>query len=66
LNVIEQVVSVCHTTVVLDAWQRGQPLAIHGWVYGLKDGLLRDLNMTISAAGEVEPAYWRALAWVGK
>jgi len=66
LNVIEQVVSVCHTTVVRDAWQRGQALAVHGWVYGLRDGLLRDLNMTISAADEVDAAYWRALAWVGK
>jgi len=66
LNVIEQVVNVCHTTIVRDAWERGQPLTVHGWVYGLKDGLLRDLNMTIPAAAEVEPAYWRALAWVGR
>ena len=66
LNVIEQVNNVCHTTVVCDAWERGQQLAVHGWVYGLRDGLLRDLNMTVSAMSEVEPAYWRALAWVGK
>src|SRR5512142_2982646 len=44
LNVIEQVANVCQTTIVRDAWDRGQPLAVHGWVYGLKDGLLRDLE----------------------
>ena len=42
LNVIEQVVNVCATTVVQDAWARGQTLAVHGWVYGLRDGLLED------------------------
>jgi len=66
LNVIEQVINVCHATIVRDAWQRGQPLAIHGWVYGLKDGLLRDLDMTVSADNEIEPAYRRALARIEK
>jgi carbonic anhydrase len=47
LNVIEQVVNVAHTTVVRDAWARGQKLTLHGWVYGLKDGLLKDLHMTV-------------------
>ena len=46
LNVHEQVRHVCEATVVQDAWRRGQPLAVHGWVYGLQDGLLRDLNCT--------------------
>ncbi|HEY6206384.1 MAG TPA: carbonate dehydratase [Chthoniobacterales bacterium] len=48
LNVIEQVSNVARTHVVLDAWARGQPLAIHGWVYDVADGLLRDLKVTIS------------------
>lgn len=47
LNVIEQVANVCRTTIVQDAWERGQELTIHGWVYGLKDGLLTDLGVTI-------------------
>lgn len=51
LNVIEQVANVCQTTVVRDAWERGQDLAVHGWVYGLKDGLLRDLNVTVVESG---------------
>ena len=46
-NVIEQVANVCQTTIVRDAWERGQELAVHGWIYGLKDGLLRDLNVTV-------------------
>jgi carbonic anhydrase len=53
LNVVEQVVNVCQTTIVMDAWERGQPLSVHGWVYGLKDGLLHDLEMTVSAAHEL-------------
>ncbi len=48
LNVIEQVVNVCHTTVARDAWKRGQELAVHGWIYGLQDGLLHDLNTTVT------------------
>src|SRR5262245_54476662 len=47
LNVIEQVVNVCQTTVVRDAWERGQELSVHGWVYALKDGLIRDLQMSV-------------------
>ena len=47
-NVIEQVANVCQTTIVRDAWENGQELAVHGWIYGLKDGLLRDLNVTVS------------------
>jgi carbonic anhydrase len=48
LNVIEQVMSVSRTTIVQNAWQRGQELAIHGWIYGLQDGLLRDLGVSIN------------------
>ena len=47
LNVIEQVANVCQTTIVRDAWENGQELAVHGWVYGLKNGLLRDLSVTV-------------------
>jgi carbonic anhydrase len=53
LNVIEQVVNVSQTTIVRDAWARGQALAIHGWIYGLQDGLLRDLGMCVTAEAEL-------------
>ena len=56
LNVIEQVANVCQTTIVRDAWERGQPLAVHGWVYGLKDGLVRDLRATASRPEQVSAA----------
>lgn len=49
LNVIEQVAHVCQTTIVEDAWQRGQQVTVHGWVYGLHDGCLRDLDVNVSA-----------------
>jgi carbonic anhydrase len=62
LNVIEQVRNVCQTTVVRDAWDRGQELAVHGWVYGLKDGLLRDLGTTVTNSKEVSVACGAALA----
>ena len=48
LNVAEQVLNVAETTIVLDAWSRGQNVAIHGWIYGLKDGLIRDLDISIA------------------
>ncbi|MGZ5598797.1 MAG: carbonate dehydratase, partial [Usitatibacter sp.] len=48
LNVIEQVANVCQTTIVNDAWDRGQELAVHGWVYGLKDGLVRELGTAVT------------------
>ena len=53
LNVIEQVINVCKTTVARDAWARGQSLAIHSWVYDLRDGLLRDLGMCITSEAEI-------------
>jgi carbonic anhydrase len=62
LNVIEQVGNVCQTTVVRDAWDRGQELTVHGWVYGLKDGLVRDLGTTVTNSNEVSVAYSVALA----
>ena len=62
LNVIEQVVNVTQTTTVRDAWQRGQSLAIHGWIYGLHNGRLSDLNMTITAPEETPGMYESALA----
>jgi carbonic anhydrase len=62
LNVIEQVANVCQATVVHDAWQRGQPLAVHGWVYGLKDGLLHDLATTVTNAAEAADVYRASLA----
>ena len=58
---IEQVINVCQTTVVNDAWDRGQSLMVHGWVYGLKDGLVRDLHSSISNVNEIAPAYQAAL-----
>ena len=64
LNVIEQVANVCQTTIALDAWQRGQPLTIHAWVYGLEDGLIRDLGPSISSPAEFEKQYPAALAAV--
>ena len=62
LNVIEQVANVAQTTIVQDAWGRGQVLAIHGWVYGLGDGLLHDLSATLTGAGDVAATYRTALA----
>jgi carbonic anhydrase len=52
LNVIEQVRNVARTTIVQSAWQRGQELVVHGWIYGLQDGLLRDLGISIDKADE--------------
>ncbi len=62
LNVIEQVANVCQTTIVRDAWESGQALTIHGWIYGLRDGRLRDLNMTITGPDEALPIYRAAIA----
>ncbi|HVU33319.1 MAG TPA: carbonate dehydratase [Opitutaceae bacterium] len=62
LNVIEQVTNVCQTTIVRDAWERGQQLTVHSWIYGLKDGLIRDLGMNVSAPAELEAQYRTALA----
>ena len=65
LNVIEQVVNVAQTTVIQDAWDRHQPLAIHGWAYTLHDGLIRDLGIDLTSHSTITPAYQRALAELG-
>lgn len=62
LNVIEQVNNVCQTTVVQSAWERQQAVAVHGWIYGLKDGLLRDLNIRITNRNEAREIYRTAVA----
>ena len=62
VNVIEQVANVCRTTIARDAWERGQELAVHGWVYGIGDGILRDLKVTATAFDEAFPAYHQGLS----
>jgi carbonic anhydrase len=62
LNVVEQVANVCDTTIVRDAWARGQELMIHGWVYGLQDGLVRDLGVNVCNVNDVEAAYRNSVA----
>jgi carbonic anhydrase len=62
LNVIEQAQNVCETTVVQDAWDRGQALSVHGWIYGLRDGLVRDLGIDIAARSETASAAAKAVA----
>ena len=64
LNAIEQVMNVAQTTVVQDAWARGQSLTLHGWVYGLKDGLLHDMMMTVDRNDGMDAAYRAAIAGV--
>jgi carbonic anhydrase len=54
LNVVEQVANLSRTTVVRDAWSRGQALTVHGWIYDLSDGLLRDLDVSVASEQEVE------------
>jgi carbonic anhydrase len=61
LNVIEQVRSLATTTLIQNAWDRGQPLSIHGCIYGLKDGLLNDLQINVSGKDELDPAYQSAV-----
>lgn len=62
LNVLEQAVNVARTTMVRDSWTRGQALTVHGWIYGLSDGLLRDTGFIVSAADEVEALAAQSLA----
>jgi carbonic anhydrase len=61
LNVIEQARHVCHTTIAQDAWRRGQPLSVHGWIYDLRDGLLRDLCCTVTAGEQVADVHTHAV-----
>ncbi len=62
LNVIEQVSNVCQTTIVRDAWDRGQALTVHSWIYGIKDGLMRNLGMSVSSSKDTGSQYRTALA----
>lgn len=57
LNVVEQALNVCHSTVVQDAWENGQELAVHGWIYSVRDGLLNDLKVTTTDPSEIADAY---------
>jgi carbonic anhydrase len=60
-NVIEQVANVWQTSIVRDAWARGQELTVHGWIYGIRDGLIRDLKTSSSSAAEARTAYKSAI-----
>src|SRR3954470_11949263 len=62
LNVIEQVSNVCRSSILADAWSRGQPVTVHGWIYDIHDGLLRDLDAMASSPAESSAAYERAMA----
>ena len=64
LNVIEQVANVAHTTVMQDAWERGQSVTLHGWVYGVSDGLLKDLHVSVEANEELMTVYRDAVTAV--
>ncbi|WP_341921133.1 carbonate dehydratase [Hydrocarboniphaga effusa] len=61
LNVLEQVTNVCQSDVVQSAWERGQPLTVHAWIYGVGDGLLRNLNLTLSTRDGLNAAYQSAV-----
>jgi carbonic anhydrase len=66
LNVIEQVVNVCRTTILQQAWDQGKKVTVHGWIYGLNNGHIRDLNMTINCSREILPAYRAALTLLSR
>jgi carbonic anhydrase len=66
LNVLSQVANVCRTTIVMDAWRRAQPLEVHGWIYGLQDGRLRDLGLTVARDGTLAAGHARAIAALGR
>ncbi|MCB1758629.1 MAG: carbonate dehydratase [Gammaproteobacteria bacterium] len=65
LNVLEQVAHLCHTMVVQDAWARGQALTVHGWIYGLGDGLMHDIGLTVSSSEQLSSRYQEALELLG-
>ncbi len=62
LNIIEQVANVCHTSIAQAAWQRGQELTVHGWIYGIEDGLLRDLNVCVARQDDISSVYRIAIS----
>ena len=66
LNVLTQVANVCRTTIAIDAWRRAQPLSVHGLIYGLHDGRLRDLGLTVTRDGMLAAEQARALASLGR
>lgn len=66
LNVIEQVVNACQSTVVQDAWARGQALSLHGWIYGLHDGVVRQLGLDVDSPKELAEQYSAAIAKLGQ
>ena len=66
LNVLSQVANVCRTTIAMDAWRRAQLLSVHGWIYGLHDGRLRDLGLTITRDGMLAAGFARAIAALGR
>lgn len=57
LNVIEQVANVCHTTIVQSAWKSGQEVAVHGWIYNIEDGILRDLNVCVTGPDDISDTH---------
>ncbi len=66
LNVIEQVAHVCETSIVRDAWERNQPLSVHGFIYGIQDGILHDLKTTVSNGGDIAARYDAAVMALGQ
>jgi carbonic anhydrase len=66
LNVVEQVVNVAQSTVLQDAWSRGQAVSLHGWVYGVHDGLLQDLQITVSASDQLEALYQASIIAISR
>jgi carbonic anhydrase len=66
LNVVEQVVNVAQSTVLQDAWARNQAVSLHGWVYGLHDGLLKDLHLNVSGSANLEDMYHAAVAGIAQ
>ena len=65
LNVLEQVTNVCRTTPVADAWEAGKSLAVHGWIYDVADGLLRDLGLTIDDPSTLDGEFERVVSALG-
>jgi carbonic anhydrase len=66
LNAVEQALNVCQTTVLREAWGRGQAVAVHAWVYGLSDGRLQDTGFNVSGPDDIRPAYLNAIARIAK
>lgn len=57
LNVVEQVANVCHTTILQHAWKAGKNVTVHGWIYGIADGIIKDLGITVSSADDIQSVY---------